>query len=273
MKVEAYQCKYCEQVYLDELGMEYCENSCRMEREKELKQAEFKKQQKDLQESVRLESVSVEDICRRCIEVQNKFAAQDGTPKLIDMKLDVRYHSNASNSHSSPMSEVSNFSRKPELPTGYPALVGRVRFKYECSHNYLKRIGSDILRFINTGTGGGSVFNQGYDVTLWLDDFPLIKRQVEECLQEQKRLELLTDEIETSYKKQIENDGVIQSLNEDLKTVKEKIYQLQKVEGEIYQQLQKDKRVYIDFCKNEYKDQCSKLKDNTFGIQVPYLSL
>lgn len=32
MKVEAYQCQYCGQVYLDKLGMKYCENSCRIEK-------------------------------------------------------------------------------------------------------------------------------------------------------------------------------------------------------------------------------------------------
>lgn len=30
MKVEAYQCKYCEQIYLDEQGMKNCEKSCRI---------------------------------------------------------------------------------------------------------------------------------------------------------------------------------------------------------------------------------------------------
>lgn len=118
------------------------------------KQLEFKKQQKDLQESVRLEATSVEDLCRRCIEVQNKFAEQDGTPKLINMVMDVHYSPNASNSHSSPILGVRNFSGKPELPTGYPALTGRVKFKYERDHNNLKRVGGNMLWFINTGTGG-----------------------------------------------------------------------------------------------------------------------
>jgi len=272
MKIEAYQCKHCEGVYLEEDEMKQCEEACSEEIKEYKERQSFKEKQKSLQDSVRLESESVEEICRRCIEVQNEFAEHDGSQKLISMKLDVRYNPHASNSHSSPINGVGNFSRKSGLPTGYPALLGRVKFEYEKrGTNGRKNVGENILRFINKGSGGGDGYNLSYGVTLWLDDFPLIKKKVEECLQEEKRLNTLVDDLETQYQQSLSGDKEVIEINSKLESVHEKIYQLQKVENELEISLSQKKRVHKKSLLKVYEQECELLSENPFGIQVPYL--
>lgn len=82
-----------------------------------------------------------------------------------------------SNSHSCPHNGVtSGWRDDDDRPRGYPGWGGRI--EYRISHE-LPGFGSDVTAGtrINTGTGGGSGLNFGYDVKFFADDWPGLASQ------------------------------------------------------------------------------------------------
>lgn len=115
--------------------------------------------------------------------------------------INLRYEKQASNSHSAPQNGETNWGgKKKDVPRGYPGLVGRIeghfveplrRFKRwnnksEFLHSFSELCDSthgfsgsdDIFQMkgVHSGTGGGGPVRFGYSVTLFIDDFPLLKR-------------------------------------------------------------------------------------------------
>lgn len=84
----------------------------------------------------------------------------------------------ASNTHSAPRGQRTNWGGDISLPRGYPGWVGRI--EYQMSHD-LPIFSSDLFRStgICTGGGGGSSENRyGYSVTFWDDDWPRLSEGV-----------------------------------------------------------------------------------------------
>jgi hypothetical protein len=102
--------------------------------------------------------------------------------------LSVTYSESVSNSHNRPHNGVTNWGGRETLkdgtpaPRGYPGFSGRIEF--QTSHEPFS-FASNIMEGtrIHTGSGGGGGNNTyRYDVKFFLDDWPGLKKTVEEEL-------------------------------------------------------------------------------------------
>lgn len=118
--------------------------------------------------------------------------------------LDVSYSNSVSNSHDAPRGKKTNWGGRETskdgkpLPRGYPGFVGKI--EYQMSHDI--GWGSDLFKGlgINTGTGGGiTECRYGFEVRIFLDDFPGLARSIEnDRLQYEK--DQLIEMIKNEYK-------------------------------------------------------------------------
>lgn len=104
---------------------------------------------------------------------------------LKDFELKVSYRESCSNTHCCPRNGVKNWSCHSDKPHGYPGFHGRVSWKMvepldRDPNNYRDYRFDEAIRKIgiHPGTGGGSGDYRGYDVTIFIDDFPAIARRV-----------------------------------------------------------------------------------------------
>jgi hypothetical protein len=145
------------------------------------------------------------------------------------MELDVGYTEHASNSHSSPIGLPSNWERKDDKPSGYPALVGTIKLTYDKAP---KGSSSDIANIYRLCTGSGGYWgNQGgyqlgYSVTIWLDDFPKIKEKIEQVKQQIQNYEDLKDVLECKFSEEVQSDAYINILREEVKNINIEISKL-----------------------------------------------
>ena len=114
--------------------------------------------------------------------------------EFVDVSLhNMSWRDHIGNTHSCPRSGVENFCQKDDKPKGYPGWYGRINIKVRPEirkyrgKEYLKDgWGSDYFADtpINTGSGGGGgnrdneYISYSYDVTLWADDFPVMRDNV-----------------------------------------------------------------------------------------------
>lgn len=168
----------------------------------------------------------------RRIKLRNELVAQFGEPedftqllelasgnitqlleKVCDdielryVAIEVRYSALVSNSNSSPISGVSNWSNDPEKPTGYPGFSGRVwlgfsgdRAPHQLRLRELSISTSDLLvrSYIHPGTGWYGDYrrpeglrakhNYTWDCKIFLSDWPKIEASM--------IMDLLTDNID-----------------------------------------------------------------------------
>jgi len=166
----------------------------------------------------RLNATSFSEYVKLCIEYINKINEGIGIT-YSGLKFHSLYYSeNLSNSHSSPIGMPTNWSGKAELPTGYPGWRGRVTFKKEYVLSKKKYMSSsdyseinDIYKGIlglNTGTGGGGYEECSYDVSLFIDDFPLIKEKYNRLSYLKEKKEAHTSEVNKKIYDAIENDSL-----------------------------------------------------------------
>lgn len=141
-----------------------------------------------------------EEFVKKWIEEWNK---RNNNVNLEITLVNLRYSPSASNSHCAPRGKQTNWSGKDkDLPRGYPGFTGRIegRFvepirKWKRWSNRLDRLDSfydlcdtthgfsssaDVFQMkgLHAGTGGGGLDSFGYGVTLFVDDFPSLKRYV-----------------------------------------------------------------------------------------------
>jgi hypothetical protein len=108
---------------------------------------------------------------------QTKFPKDFQT--ILDLN-NLRYSDSCSNSHSCPRSGKTNWCGRESdkgVPRGYPGFTGNI---YLLSNKKDYYIDTDLLKRIGICTGSGSGGQRGnYTVTIWLDDWPGLKRNVE----------------------------------------------------------------------------------------------
>lgn len=122
--------------------------------------------------------------CGRKVEKLHEF---------VDVRVhDLSWREHIGNTHSCPRGGVENFMQKDDKPKGYAGWYGRITIKVRPGmkkyrgKEYMKDgWGSDYFANtpINTGSGGGGGGTEwkiySYDVTLWADDFPVMKDRIE----------------------------------------------------------------------------------------------
>lgn len=107
--------------------------------------------------------------------------------RYTKLDMNVQFTPFCSNTHACPENGVSNWSSDPTLPRHYKGWIGRLtgsmvdnkinKSRYPLSAAF------DLVG-IKTGGGGGSSTRFGYSVTLFLDDWPGLQKQVDEMEQE-----------------------------------------------------------------------------------------
>jgi hypothetical protein len=128
-------------------------------------------------------SSSVQEYLDRIIEKQDwaipRFIKdRKGNPIneiFTDIYIKAYYHPTCSNSHERPFNGVTNFHRKNDKPLNYPGLLGSIHGNMTgYYHN------SEIFELfgLKTGSGGGGN-NFRYQITIFEDDFPVIKDYIE----------------------------------------------------------------------------------------------
>lgn len=267
MKVEVYECPYCEKLHKDEAKYKKCVAKCektKLTKEQQEKQAQSRR---ELSDYVRLNAESIGDICKLSEQVSKEIHGKAFIRKMI---LKVGYNEHASNSHSATIGKQTNWSRESGKPTGYPAFTGTIKFIYNLDPGFGSSCG---IKGLNTGSGGyqGSTdgsYDLGYSVTLWLDDFPKIKEKVEAILAQSVEFEVLKRDIERELDKQISNDAEIKTLNAEISDIQSQINELQqrinKKSGRIYD----IEKSYVNPQQEMLDKEYEKLK-NDLGVYLP----
>ncbi len=267
--VEAFECQYCKTLYRSLSEMDFCEGACLEVKQEEQVQEDLDAIRAELQNYVRLNAESIEDIEQMCIDISKKLFPES---PLKSMELNVRYKDHASNTHSWPLDGVENFRGEKGKPTGYPALTGRISFEYVKEPS---GFGSDIFSWggiigVNTGSGGsGSRNTYSYDVSLWLDDFPKIKEKVDECLKNNEDFcRFFTQQVKLKADT-VDADQFIKELDIDIKALQEQIQEL-RVKLTNIGKLKQERIEVLTAPLQKEVDKMWKISENNFGIPRPY---
>lgn len=140
-------------------------------RRKEKKQAEQKARRDAVINKMRTECSTIDELRDYLIEHWDEMIAEKVKLNGINFSS-MRWYDSVSNSHSCPISGVTNWWGKPDLPKGYPGWIGRIHIqvtgKLLDQSFVLSKLG------IHVGTGGGG----SYEVNLFADDFPGLTRDI-----------------------------------------------------------------------------------------------
>lgn len=275
MKVEAYACPVCENVFKTEEKAKSCEEKCKKAKEDEKKEATRQSQLEELVNYVRLNAESVEDICKMSEEVSKKLFKKYWIKSL---KLNVRYNPHASNSHSAPIGKGTNWGGKSDKPTGYPALTGTIIVTYNkepsgFSSDSFNR--HDGISGINTGSGGYRSDKDGYTceygVTLWLSDFPKIENKVSQLLSSVAELNLFRKDLYEKYCEDVNNDSKLQKMRKEKEALQSQIHNLQNMISDIDKNTRDyEYKAYGEAKENALKEKVESLAKPEFGINYSY---
>jgi len=112
------------------------------------------------------------------------------TDSFTKMVLGVRYNPLASNSHRCPDNGITNWCGKnpnPSDPTSYKGWTGNIAgtLTRAKKNNYSYPYGEALkIVGLKTGSGGGGNENWNYGVTIFLDDWPGLKHEIDLTEQE-----------------------------------------------------------------------------------------
>lgn len=238
MKIEAYKYSHCGTLHETEKAFKSCEKTCLAKKDEAVKAAELRKNESAMLDYPRMNATSFEHLIQIC-----RKKAKELWNVELDFTLDISYSPTVSNSNSAPIGKKANWDgHDKSLPTAYKGFYGRI----SGTSKHLKKVkldlsGSDFFagsfgqgfRGINLGSGGGgSEFS--YDVSLFLDDFPLIaekfradKEKVVGLRDESAAQQALTEEIicnDTECNQIKVQEFVIE---QQIKELQEKLYKLQ----------------------------------------------
>lgn len=96
----------------------------------------------------------------------------------------LRFNHSVSNTHSCPHNGVTNFMCDPTKPKGYPGWQGRIEGVLDRVKEKGDYPSSGLLNFIgiHTGTGGGGNKCWGYDVRIFLADWPGLQQEYSDII-------------------------------------------------------------------------------------------
>ena len=191
MKIETvkhYACDICKTRYDEEQLAMNCEESCRADEER-IKNANEKEEKRN---SLRLKATSPQHFAQLLSEWAEK---EYGKPVMVKFS-ELSQTEMASNSHGCPVDGERNWDRIQGKPLGYPAITGVMTFSSIRAENLYSS--SDLfenIQGIYMGSGGsGRNGFLAYDITLWLQDFPLFHQKAMDLLETGKKLDKINIE-------------------------------------------------------------------------------
>lgn len=181
----------------------------------------------DIYHYPRLHATSIVHLEQLLIEYGNQHKGVE----ILELKISVGYRPYVKNTHYCPIGGVTNWHKKDELPTGYPALFGNIYIRYAKScydkFNISKFVG------INTGCGGGGNPQQ-FELFLFLDDFPLIKQSITEEQAKIQQANEVAAKLYEQYNLSVAQDNVIVDLDKNISHLANEIAKLQKDLANVY---------------------------------------
>lgn len=192
MEIKAFKSEFTgelfesEKDYLDHL------NEIEKQNQERKRAAEIESKKDFILNEPRLTATSIEDFRQKAFDAISIL--NEGNPdKLLLLDFSGVRFGDVSNTHSSPIDGVSNFSQKDDKPKHYKGWNGEITIVFSDDRNTGKnrdRVENLIKYFpgINTGSGsyrgktflGVEGYVLQYSLRLYLDDFPLIKEKYEQ---------------------------------------------------------------------------------------------
>tara|TARA_Y100000310_G_scaffold30979_1_gene29408 strand:- start:10750 stop:11646 length:897 start_codon:yes stop_codon:yes gene_type:complete len=229
-QVQAYECDVCGKLHKRKAEHTKCVNKHKREQEQLEKQRVIQEHWEHLRDKPRLEATSVDhfvELVKECINL--KLKAEGNKATCVDLKVSVSYSNGISNSHSSPVSGVCNWSeRDKDKPTSYPGYGGRVWVAYSKDPGGFA--GGSLVTYyrLHTGAGGYGAYgssdfqdhlNDGcycltYDCKIFLDDLPLVKAEVDRLKESMRQYEDLVAQGKEKVSQRVANDPTMVSLEE-----------------------------------------------------------
>lgn len=172
----------------------------------------------------RLLAESLDDYFDRCREYFAKYFAEFEIEFFLE---GIRFYNAVSNSHASPVDGVRNWSGKnKDLPTSYPGWCGTIYIFQKKGKSVETKTGRTIppkafgcngsIEGLTTGSGGARTYNGrqglGYDVSMFLQDFPLIEEQYKTYKRLETTTKFLLDDRQAHINRQIADSSTISNL-------------------------------------------------------------
>lgn len=240
MKVEVFKCKETGKLFESEEDYKKHlekQNAIKLKREKSL---ELHKNADSIKNNPRLTATSIEDFQNKMFDAVNILNG-DNPDKLLLLEFDSLRFTNVSNTHSSPINGVCNWSKDRDKPTSYLGWCGNVKIIFSSYLNTGKnrdKIDQIINHFpgFNTGSGGSCSSKYGeykncdvliYELMLYLDDFPLLLEKYKEFKYYSSEFEDHENKIESLINQQISDNSDINKLSNEIDSIDKLIQNLQ----------------------------------------------
>ena len=299
--IKAFLCPKCNKPWQSEEEAEVCELSClrkdRAQKAAATKRKNAKKKLEDFRNYIRLNLESIND-APKMIEKHYKSIG-------INMKItefSVRYLDIVSNSHNAPLSGVTNWCREDDdRPLGYPGFTGQISFKEnKIDYELLKKTfpnlrdverkdATDIfdehdqinsIGFNNGCGGGGGDGKYSYNIKLFIDDFPIIKKKYEEWLILQEKADAYADEAQKRLDEHrertnlfVQSDSICIEIDKELDEFRKKVAQVEQKYKKRKEKLEKEykdshyKSDVLDYLRDfEYDEKKHKELLDSLGI-------
>jgi hypothetical protein len=237
MKVQSvYICEICNVSHKTKSAAKRCEIACTKEREN----SQEEKNKKDAEKEKWFSAQSLSEIAQNI----SKYLTSKTKIKCRAEFTGMSPNETCSNSHGSPIGKPSNWCAKNNnLPTGYMGIVGNLNIHIEGGYNSKVSSAFDNIRYqynISTGCGGARGCGLGYQITVWADDFPNIRKKMEAYFKTIHQSGIYSDELN-----QIKSDHYYSKMNfihnhEEYIAQEEVIRQAQKQMREIEESLVAD---------------------------------
>lgn len=242
--VEVYECSVCGALHKKKEDCVKCENDCNT-KQKAKEQHEASAALRSILDYPRLNAKSISELQTMIVESSEKASNVLGV-NIKNLALDVRYTRRLITSHSTPIGVHYQDFKENDLE--FAGFTGSISFELEVvdkakakKYFFSEYPGSSVfdtmfnrhgISGINTGTGGSNGKNGGnvryrYDVTLFLDDYPLMKEEVEKYQEAKEKRDALVAEFDDDMDHVIAHDPIVTAMNTELRNIQDQIQNLQ----------------------------------------------
>lgn len=218
---------------------------------------------------VRLSVNSIEEFRENFVKLKKREY-----PDLHDIIFSNLWFGDVLNTHSSPINGIRNFSRESYKPTCYKGWNGTIVIVLK-----KRPVGfcSNIIGYktgVNTGSGGyrgdsykglENCYVTAYELRMYIDDFPIIKKQYEKLLEYENLYNRYINQLCIKEDKALKSDNVIIKLRKDKKSVEEEFNRikskLKDLTGKIFNRSEEIKKKVSDNFKFEFETEYNELKE------------
>lgn len=243
--VEVYECSVCGSLHKKKEDCIECEKKCKAQQKAKEQHKASKAQLRSILDYPRLNAKSISELQTMVVESSEKVSGVLGV-KIKNLLLDVRYARRLTTTYCTPIGVQYQDPKKGNLE--FAGFSGRISFELEVIDTaksqkcfFFAYPGSSVfdamytrhcISGINTGTGGSNSKNGQnvkycYDVTLFLDDFPLMKEEVEKYQRAKEERDAVVAEFDDSMDYIIAHDPIVTIMNTELRNILDQIQNLQ----------------------------------------------